>query len=305
MTISVMITTRNRSADLRKTLNQLTKMDPLPLEVLVCADGCSDDTVDMVREVFPWVHLTVNTVGLGSVGSRHKLMGVVSGDWAMSLDDDSYPLDNDFFDRVMSLCDAHPEAGVITFPELNDCDRYANPEQTPSSRGRYVSAYANCAALTRVVSYSRSPGFPEMFFHMYEEPDYALQCYADGYAVWFDPSLTIRHHMSPVGRRLMRIHQLGARNELWSVWMRCPFPQIIPVSLFRVWRQARYSMTEGLSWTVREPVWWWEAMKGIVDCREHRKPVDWDIYYAWMKLARQPIYTYQELRKAFPRTIGA
>ena len=83
--------------------------------------------------------------------------------------------------------------------------------------------------------YLESAGFPVFFSHMYEEPDYSLQCYALGYEVRFEPSLRIRHHVSAVQREPIRRHHFNARNELWSVWMRCPFPQVIPVSFFRIW----------------------------------------------------------------------
>ena len=40
MKVSIMITTKNRSVDLTKTLNVLKGLDPQPLEVLITADGC-------------------------------------------------------------------------------------------------------------------------------------------------------------------------------------------------------------------------------------------------------------------------
>ena len=46
--------------------------------------------------------------------------------------------------------------------------------------GRYVAAYANCGAAMRRDVYLQLAGFPTFFGHMYEEPDYALQCYASG-----------------------------------------------------------------------------------------------------------------------------
>ena len=49
MNITVMITTKNRAVDLEKTLGVLKGVDPQPLEVLITADGCSDDTVHMLE----------------------------------------------------------------------------------------------------------------------------------------------------------------------------------------------------------------------------------------------------------------
>src|SRR5207248_3513459 len=111
-----------------------------------------------------------------------------------SLDDDSYPIQRDFFAKLPSIFAAHPEAAVVAFPELRDANQFSALDKTDNRLGHYVSAYANCAAAMRTDLYLRSAGFPAFFTHMYEEPDYALQCYAAGAAVWFEPSLEIRHH---------------------------------------------------------------------------------------------------------------
>ena len=76
--------------------------------------------------------------------------------------------------------------------------------------------------------------------------------------------------------------------------MRCPFPPLIVVALFRIWRQFRYACSEGIAWAIREPRWWWAALRGIPDCLASRHAVPWRIYYAWMKLPRQPTAVVQE-----------
>ncbi len=233
----------------------------------------------------------------GSVAARDRLLRQAKGEIVVSLDDDSYPVANDFFARLEPVIQAHPEAAVITFPELHDGNIYAVASKTLDVLGHYVSAYANCGAVMKREFYLQQAGFPKFFVHMYEEPDYALQCYASEAAVWFEPSLLIRHHQSPQQRQPMQRHHQNARNELWSVWMRCPWPQLPVVSLFRVWRQFRYACTEGLSWAIQEPVWWLAAIAGLLKCWRNRKPIPWPVYYAWMRLARNPIFDLAGLEK--------
>ena len=239
--------------------------------------------------------LLINVDSVGSVLSRDRLLHLTEGDWVLSLDDDSYPLADDFFDRVMLVIHNHPEAAVITFPEQRDGGTYTSSAKTPAAPGHYVPAYPNCAALMNREFYLRQPGFPGHFIHMYEEPDYALQCYAAGSAVWFEPSLIIRHHLSSVQRLPVRRHHQNARNELWSVWMRCPWPWLPVVSVYRIWRQFRYACSEGVSWAVREPIWWLAALSGVFPCWRLRRPVGWRVYLAWMKLARRTIRTSADL----------
>lgn len=299
MTYSVMITTRNRCADLRRTGERLLKLNPQPLEILICADGCIDDTMAMLSCDFPMFTILENSPAQGSVPSRDRLLRLAKGDMVVSLDDDSYPVNNDFFARLGPILEAHPEAAVITFPELRDDGVFASPSKTPSAPGHYVSAYPNCAAAMRREFYLRQPGFLKFFTHMYEETDYALQCYSSNAAVWFEPSLVVRHHLSNVQRQPVRRHHQNARNELWSVWLRCPWPQLPVVSLFRVWRQFRYAYSESWRWAVREPLWWLAAVGGLLKCWRNRKPIRWPVYYAWMRLARNPIFSIAELEQSF------
>ena len=294
MKISVMISTLNRREELRRTLSKLSELQPRPDEILICADGCTDGTAEMVRQNFPNCLFLENRSTRGSVFSRDQLLRAATGDVVASFDDDSYPLDPDFFGRLENLFAEHPSAAVISFPEIRDGGEFAHPTRSPSSPAHLVSAYANCAAAMRRDVYLRSDGFPEFFHHMYEEPDYTLQCYALGYVARFEPTLPIRHHVAVTQRDLISRHHENARNELWSVLMRCPFPPLIGVALFRIWRQFRYACSEGIAWAIREPRWWWAALCGIPDCLASRHAVPWRIYYAWMKLPRQPTAVIQE-----------
>ena len=286
VTFGVMITTRNRCAELCVTLARLRTLQPSPSEILVCADGCTDDTVVQVAERFPEVRVIINEVGQGSVPSRDRMLRMLATDWVLSLDDDSYPLDGDFFAQAVKLIRSKPTVSVFTFPEQRDGRIYPSPTKTPLTPGHEVSAYPNCAALMNRGDYLKSAGYPIFFFHAYEEPDYALQVYAMDKTVWFEPSLTVRHHLSPKNRSNLRMHQLHSRNELWSVWMRCPALCLPAVTLFRVARQFQHACTQGFSWAVREPLWWIDAVRGLGKCLENRCPIMWQTYFAWMKRAR-------------------
>ncbi|TLD69950.1 glycosyltransferase family 2 protein [Phragmitibacter flavus] len=299
MDVTVMITSRNRCEVLRRTLLRLSQMNPPPKEILITADGCTDETAVMVQQNFSHCQLTINSSGLGSIASRDHMLRRATGELVLSLDDDSYPLDDDFFARLPILFEAHPEASVITFPELRDGGGFANSSQSPDSEGHYVSAYANAVAAMRRSFYLKSPGFPGMFFHCYEEPDYALQSYGQKRGVWFEPSMVIRHHYTSVNRSELKNHHYNARNELWSVWIRCPLPWVFPVSFYRIVRQLLHSATQGPLWIAKEPVWWWSALKGLGRCLQLRSPIAWPTYFRWMRLARNPIHHVSDFREKF------
>jgi GT2 family glycosyltransferase len=302
MTFAIMIATHDRSADLRRTCAALASLSPAPDEVLICADGCTDDTVPMLLGEFPGFVVLENAGRLGSVASRDRLLRLASADVVVSLDDDSYPVAPNFLARLQRVLEAHPEAAVVAFAEIRDDDR-TDPAALSQDdrRGRYVAAYANCGAAMRRDVYLELAGFPRFFGHMYEEPDYALQCYAAGRAVWFEPDLAVRHHVSSANRDAGRRQRLHARNELWSVLLRCPWPCLPAVALFRIWRQLRYAATQGPSEVLLQCAWWLSALRGLPQCLAGRAAIPWRIYWAWMRLARRPVCGPLEL----VRTMGA
>jgi GT2 family glycosyltransferase len=283
MTISVMITTRNRLMELRRTWHALQQLNPPPLEVLVTTDGCTEEMVAAVKAEFPEARLFVNRIGLGSVASRDRMMRASRAELVLALDDDSYPEQLDCITRIVPTFEQHPNLAVFHFPQRTD--EYSETlAQTDFGPERLTRTFPNSGAVLRRSTYLRLPGFESRFFHAYEEPDYALQCVASGYDVLFSPVITIRHHYSGQARDEIRIHHRHARNELWSTVMRCPFPFALVILAWRVFSQFRYACKRGWSWVIREPVWWGHALAGIPYCLGKRRPVSWAGYKRWLGL---------------------
>lgn len=299
LTVSIAITTLNRCDDLRMTLLDLQKLDPAPFEILVCLDGCTDGSRAMVAD-FPTVIVIENDRPSGSVYSRDRLFRMARGDLIVSLDDDSSPMQTDFVARLADLASAHPETGVFAFEEVRPEGRDDRPLRAPAMQS-YVASYPNCAGAVRAELYGESASYPAVFFHMYEEPDFCLQAYANGYGVLYYPDIKVLHRYSHVGRNMIGRHHQHARNEFLSVLMRCPFPHVFWVAAYRIARQFFYAATEGVDWVVREPVWWWRTLRCLPEALKQRRSVPWRVYWQWMRLARNPLSVDQEvIARAFP-----
>ena len=281
--VSVMIVTRNRLDDLERTSQVLKNLNPAPNEILITADGCTDGTIEFVRSELPDAKLIINDRGLGSVASRGRMMREARGDLVLALDDDSYPEQPDCIARVVLLFHQRPKLAVLHFPQRSD-EYPETVTQTDLGPERLTRSFANSGAVLRRSMYLQLPGFESRFYHMYEEPDYGLQCVAAGYDVLFSPVVTIRHHYSGQARDEIRVHHRHARNEYWSTLLRCPFPFALGMIAWRVFSQFRYAFKRGWSWVVREPVWWCQALTGIPYCLRKRRPVSWAGYKRWLKL---------------------
>lgn len=280
--ISILITTRNRAQDLRRTLLALQLLDPQPLEILITADGCTDDTAAVVRDLASRAIFIANSAPIGSVASRAAMMLRVSGALALMLDDDSYPEQPACLATLESLFAANPRLAVASFPQRTD-EYPASLAQSDFGPERFVRSFANSGACLRVSAYRSLPGFQPMFFHMYEEPDYSLQCIAAGWELRFFPEITIRHHWTPDQRSEIRNHHRHARNELWSTVIRCPHPLAPAIILYRILSQAHYAASRGPAWLIREPVWWAQALRGLPQVLRKRNPVPLAAYRRWLK----------------------
>ncbi len=296
--VAICITTHNRCAELARTLRQLATLDPEPTALLIVADGCTDETVATVRQTAPHARLIEHSVARGSIASRNEAAQACECDIFLSLDDDSYPLETDFIGRVSELFGQHPRLAVLSFPQRSD----EFPESlTVADFGPslFTGSYANSGAAIRRTAFQELGGYPDFFFHAYEEPDFALRCLAAGWQVRHETTLTVRHHFTGIQRSEIRTHHRHARNEIWSALLRCPAPQVFGVILFRVFRQAGYAAGRGLAWLVREPRWWIACFAGLPKCFRQRQPLPWPPYLAWMRLVRQPLRSEEEWMAIF------
>jgi GT2 family glycosyltransferase len=296
--VGITIATHNRREELARTLEQLGRLAPAPDEILICADGCSDETVAFVQGQHPHVRLLVHETAQGSIPSRNELAHASTCDVFVSLDDDSYPLDTDFIARVRDAFAQSPRLAVLAFAQRSDefPDSLTGTDFGPAA---FVGSYANSGAAIRREVFLQLGGYPDFFFHAYEEPDLALRCVCAGWQVRYESALLVRHHFTTLQRNEIRTHHRHARNEAWSALLRCPAPQVLGVLLFRAVRQFVYACRRGVNWIVREPLWWWAALGGIGQCLRQRQPLPWARYLAWMRLVRQPITSDREWNALF------
>jgi len=112
VTASFIIPTHNRSGSLKKMLNTL-QLQSYPLqnfEVIVVADGCKDDTVEMVRNYHAGFNLLVCELpGLGAASARNKGASMANGQYLLFADDDM-ELSTDFIKEHIA---AHTNERIV------------------------------------------------------------------------------------------------------------------------------------------------------------------------------------------------
>jgi len=208
-----------------------------------------------------------------------------SNPYILLLDDDSYPIETEFMDAAAEVMERNPQIGVMTFPQRSD-EFPETLSQTGFGSDLRVGTFTSSGSVIRQVLFNELGGFPDYFFHAYEEPDYAIRVMSRGYWVVQNSQLTVRHHFTGTMRNEGRTHRRHARNECWSTIMRAPLSLLWGVLLYRVFSQLRYAARRGLNWVWREPIWWGQAASGIGKALSCRNPVTRWAYLEWVRIHR-------------------
>ena len=113
MKISAIVTAYERIEQTLATLRVIQSCTPPPDEVLVHVDANRRDCEQAICKAFPDVRVLVSKDQVGPGGGRNKLVDAAKFDLVASFDDDSYPIDSDYFARAAKLFEQFPEAAVI------------------------------------------------------------------------------------------------------------------------------------------------------------------------------------------------
>ena len=112
--ITAIVTAYDRDEQTVTTLRRILSCNPPPDEVIVHVDGIGRSCEREIRKAFPDVSVVTSETRVGPGGARNKLIAMAQHDLVASFDDDSYPLDGDYFKRAIEICDRFPNAAIVT-----------------------------------------------------------------------------------------------------------------------------------------------------------------------------------------------
>jgi GT2 family glycosyltransferase len=190
--ISAIVPACQRVRELRETLHRIQSCRPAPAEILVHADGSDSSVLDMVRLEFPTVRLVSSDCLLGPGGSRDRLVREAFHNWIANFDDDSYPLDADYFEAVRQAVEASPDCAVFSAITLHDQD--VDPSSTCTVKRSEIPVFSGCGCIYNKTWYERTRGYvPVPVAYGMEEVDLSLQLHALGAVILETPQLRVYH----------------------------------------------------------------------------------------------------------------
>ena len=151
--------------------------------------AANDPIAEAIRQKFPAVRvLATNNAGPG--GARNALVAAAVHPIVASFDDDSYPMDPDYFSRVTALFAAFPAATVVTARIFHLHDTV----EPPRAAAEWGADFSGGACAYRRDGYLEVGGYvPLPDAYNMEEVDFALRLHAKGGKVLATPWLRVCH----------------------------------------------------------------------------------------------------------------
>lgn len=265
--ISVVIPTWRRTARLLDTLAVVQRCTPPPDEILVHVDAGDSTTAPALARDFPTVRVLSAATTQGPGGARNRLLAESRHPLVVSLDDDSFPVDPDFFATVQACFDRHPRAGVLAMSIVHDGEEMVPLRETD----REVADFVGCGCAYRRVVFAQVPGYVPLHpAYGMEEADVALQIADLGWSIMLCGGLRVRHATDRGHQTSTAIVSAHVRNTALLAFLRYP-PRLAPYGLAQVVNRMRYSIGRG---HVRGAVLGALQAPGLcLSRRRHRKPV--------------------------------
>ncbi len=226
-TVTVVIATRDRVAELRCTLDQLTALPERPA-IIVVDNASRDGTATAVRREFPHVTVVRNRRNRRAA-ARNQGARLASTAYVAFSDDDSW-WEPGALARAGELLSGHPDVGVIAGRVLVGEDARddpinallaASPLPADGLPGPRVLGFLGCAIVARREAFLAAGGYRPLLGTGGEEELLALDLSAAGWAAVYAPDVIARHLPSAVrdvpGRRATEL-----RNRVLVAWMRRP-----------------------------------------------------------------------------------
>jgi GT2 family glycosyltransferase len=227
--VTVIIATRNRAADLCRSLRQQTALPERP-RLIVVDNGSADGTPAIVTDRFPATEV-ISLPGNRGAAARNAGAARAATRYVAFSDDDSW-WEPGALGQAVQLLDRHPDVGLVAARVLVGPEATADPinavlaaSPLPAGHlpGPRVLGFLGCAAVARRSAFLDSGGFSELLFLGGEEELLAMDLAAAGHAISYASGVTARHWPSAV-RDAPQRRWLLARNQVLVAWLRRPVP---------------------------------------------------------------------------------
>ena len=281
--ISAIVTAYERVDQTLATLRILQSCSPVPDEILVHVDANQIECENAIRNAFPDIQILRSYEQVGPGGGRNKLMAAARYEFVASFDDDSYPIDSDYFERALNLFEQFPEASVICAALYHLGESIG----LDSRSAQWTADFSGAACIYKREAFIEAGGYvPLPIAYGMEEVDLAIRLHSKGGKILTTSWLRVFHNTDLKHHEDPRVTAGSIANLALLAYLR------YPVSL---WGIGVGQCANRLLWLLRHGRRR-GILKGVTMIPSHlranrgyRLPVSKRVVRSYLALRRSPI----------------
>lgn len=280
--VTAIVTAFSRPDDVLHTLRVLHECEPAPAEILVHVDGGQHACAAAIRQAFPSVTVIVSETRVGPGGGRNKLVAAASHDVVASFDDDSYPIDRDYFARLLSLFDRFPDAAVVDALVFHRHEAI----QPDAPDALWVADFVGCGCAYRRARFLATGGYVALpLAYGMEEVDVSLRIHAMGARILRSRSLRVFHDTDLEHHASAEITAASIANIALLTYLRYPM-QLWALGAGQCLNRIRWLMGHGRRRGVLRGL---SAIPSTIIAHRHeRQPLSRAAVRSYLALRRHP-----------------
>jgi GT2 family glycosyltransferase len=278
--ITVIIPTYNRGMKVLSVLEKIRLCEPGPAAIIIHIDLSDGNLEAELKKRFPDVAVLTSLARRGPGGGRHRCLLACKTPFAVSFDDDSYPVDSDFFATVERLFLEHPRTALL---EANVWHRN-EPELLRATSLMPIPSYTGCGYAIRLDVYRRMRGHLDRPVpYAMEEPDLSLQLFVSGYQMMRAGELRVFHDTDLKHHRSSEITSGSIMNVALYAFLHYPM-MASGLAILQLGNKVAYCLRRGriggiIPGLLRIPADCWRN-------RMYRKPVPWKTLQRYVRFCR-------------------
>lgn len=238
------------------TLDRILICDPRPAEIIVHVDASDGLLERSLVERFPAVKVLSSCCRVGPGGGRHRCIVAATQPYFASFDDDSWPLDSDYFAEVVHAFERNPTVGLLSAINIHPWETIVPKDDNLET----VVEFAGCGFALRRAAYAGISGYIDRpWAYNAEEVDLALQLHAAEWLMVRAHGLRVYHDTRLAHHELPQITAAVIQNVALICWLRyplCLWPhgmlQVANITIDRLrrgrWRGVASGLL-GIPWT--------------------------------------------------------
>jgi GT2 family glycosyltransferase len=185
------------------------------------------------------VHVMVTETNIGPGGGRNKMIEFATNDIVASFDDDSRPIDADFFYRLHVLFEEHADASIINAQVFHKGEIMPSDERA----NLWSADFSGGACAYRRHHFLKTAGYvPLPVAYGMEEVDLGLRLHAVDGRVLFSKWLRVFHDTDLVRHADPKVTAMSLANIALLVFLRYPL---------RLWPYGLGQLLNRLQWLLR------------------------------------------------------